>query len=86
MSAHVLGLMCRGCCADPMLRWKFNCRSQLQQGVGHHGGVLALGDHDRRVQPLHSALAGVLDLTVWVHDNTLPQHLLLQHTLLTHTA
>lgn len=33
-------------------------RTQLQQGVGHHGGLLAMGCDDWRFQPLHSTVAG----------------------------
>ncbi len=36
------------------------CRAQLQQGLGDYWRLLVVGCHDRRIQSLHSPLAGVL--------------------------
>ena len=36
------------------------CRAQFQQGLGDHWRLLVVGCHDRRIQSVHSPLAGIL--------------------------
>lgn len=58
-SLRALNMCGRIICMQQPVKVMMSHRTQLQQGLGDHGRLLALGCYDWRLQSLHSLVAGM---------------------------